>query len=81
FRYKPNLEQVREDFQNHTVDQYELDNVKEDVTNVPLYTDDRMNITVFVRDSNSYITYAAGGLHGEYADQQAFWNNFYKELE
>lgn len=81
FRNKPNIDQVRDDFKNHNVKQFELDKVKEDITDVPLYTDDRMNITVFVRDSNSYITYAAGGLHGEYVDQQAFWNNFYKELE
>lgn len=80
FRNKHNIDEVKTAIEKHNVQNFEIEKIKEDITNVPLYTD-RLSITTFVRDSNSYLTFSSGGIHGEYADQQAFWKNFRIERE
>lgn len=80
FRNKPNIEQVQADIESHNVKNYVIKDAQQNHTNVPLYTD-RLSITVFVRDSNSYLTFSSGGIHGEYVDQFAFWDRFVIEQQ
>ncbi|MDU6255583.1 MAG: hypothetical protein E6618_15465, partial [Staphylococcus warneri] len=75
FRNKPNINQVKTDIENHNLEYIDDENP----TKAPLYTD-RLSLTTFVRDSNSYLTFSSGGIHGEYVDQDAFWKNFQLEL-
>ena len=78
---KSRLSDVDDKLENNHLRISDIENIDDYKYNDNIFYTDRANITVPVRNSNTYLTFSTGGIHGEYFDSDAFWNTFEQEVE